>query len=75
LWKRLESEHKSGSRGWFDARYQFIRSELDLGNPDKALKLIGVTKVLFPQLGGPDIQQRFQSLQEACEQRSSKPAS
>ena len=74
LWKRLESQHKSGSRGWFDARYQFIRCELDLGNPDKALKLIGVTKVLFPQLGGPDIQQRFKSLQEACEQGSTKPA-
>ncbi len=73
LWKRLEGQHKSGSRGWFDARYQFIRCELDLGNPDKALKLIGVTKVLFPQLGGPETQQRFQTLQQACEQRTAKP--
>ncbi len=73
LWKRLESQHKSGSRGWFDARYQFIRCELDLGHPDKAIKLIGVTKVLFPELGGPETQQRFQSLQAACEQRTTKP--
>ena len=73
LWKRLEGQHKSGSRGWFDARYQVARCELDLGNPDKALKLIGVTKVLFPQLGGPETQRRFQSLQEACEERRTKP--
>lgn len=72
IWKRLEGQYKSGSRGWFEARYQFIRCELDLGNPDKALKLIGVTKVLFPQLGGPETQQRFQALQQACEQRHAK---
>ncbi|MES2789018.1 MAG: tetratricopeptide repeat protein [Planctomycetota bacterium] len=73
LWKRLEGQNKPGSRGWFDARYQFARCELDLGNAEKALKLIGVTKVLFPQLGGAESQQRFQELQTACEQRITKP--
>lgn len=70
LWKKLENQYKSGSPGWFEARYQVARCELELGNPDKALKLIGVTQVLFPQLGGPESQQRFQALREACQQRT-----
>ncbi len=69
VWKRLESGCKSGSADWFEARYQFARCDLELGSPDKALKLIGVTKVLYPQLGGPEIQQKFLSLQEACQKR------
>ena len=70
LWKRLENQQKSGSPGWFEARYQVARCELELGHPDKALKLIGVTKILFPQLGGTETQQRFLALQAACQQRT-----
>ncbi len=69
VWKQIEARHKSGSAGWFEARYQFTRCELELGNPDKALKLIGVTKVLFPQMGGAETQQKFQELVKASQER------
>lgn len=73
IWKQIEGRNKSGSTGWFEARYQVARCELELGNPDKALKLIGVTRVLFPQLGGAETQQKFQDLQAECEGRLAKP--
>jgi tetratricopeptide (TPR) repeat protein len=72
VWKQIESRHKSGSPGWLEARYQFARCELELGNPNKALKLINVTRVLFPQMGGPETQKKFQELQAASEQRLPK---
>lgn len=73
IWKQIEGRNKSGTAGWFEARYQFARCELELGNPDKALKLIGVTRVLFPQLGGAETQRKFQDLQTECEGRLAKP--
>lgn len=73
IWKQIESRYKSGTAGWFEARYQFARCELELGNPEKALKLIGVTRVLFPQLGGAETSRKFQDLQTECEGRLAKP--
>lgn len=66
VWKQIEAQQKAGSAGWFEARYQSARCELLLGKPDQALKLINVTRALYPQLGSPEMQEKFQDLQEVC---------
>ncbi|MDB5391567.1 MAG: hypothetical protein JWM11_7213 [Planctomycetaceae bacterium] len=67
VWKKLEGMSKPGTTMWFEARWNMARCDLLTGQPDKALKLIKVTKVLYPDPKDNDLKQRFEKLQKECE--------
>ena len=62
LWRRLESVLKSGSADWLDVRWHVIRCCRKLGEQAEADKLLKVTKLLYPDLGGPTIKAKFDGL-------------
>lgn len=63
-WRQLESTEKAGSIPWLDARLHIIQSTFDSGNEAEAKKLLGVTTLLYPDLGNAELKQRFQELQQ-----------
>lgn len=62
-WKRLVNLEQQGSRGWLEARYELAACGLELGRPEEARKLVGVTKLLYPELGGADLKARYLDLE------------
>ncbi len=59
-WRRLESALKAGTPDWLDARWHVIRCCQKLGEQTEADKLLKVTKLLYPDLGGPEMKARFE---------------
>ncbi|MGH7202679.1 MAG: tetratricopeptide repeat protein, partial [Planctomycetaceae bacterium] len=62
-WRRLESLEEPGTRLWLLARYHVARCCYLLEQYDECRKLLGLTRVLYPKLGGDDLRQRFESLE------------
>ncbi len=62
LWRRLETLLKPGSAEWLDARWHVIRCCQKLGEQAEADKLLKVTKLLYPDLDGPAMRAKFDSL-------------
>ncbi len=63
-WRQLEAAEKPGSIPWLDARLHIIQTTFDSGNEAEAKKLLGVTKLLYPDLGNQELKQQFQELQQ-----------
>lgn len=63
LWRELERRQRPSTPAWFEARYHVVLCTLRLGEVADARKLLGVTKVLHPQLGGPKWRERFAALE------------
>ena len=61
-WRRLEGVLKAGSPEWLDARWHVIRNCRQLGDKAEADKLLKVTKLLYPDLGGESMRARFGDL-------------
>lgn len=61
-WQTLESLQRKGSIEWLRTRYQLADCSHRLGDDETARKLIGVTRVLYPQLGTPALKARFEAL-------------
>ena len=59
-WRRLEGVLKAGSPEWLDARWHVIRNCRQLGEKTEADKLLKVTKLLYPELGGQAMRARFE---------------
>jgi hypothetical protein len=59
LWRRLEGVLKAGSPEWLDARWHVIRCCQKLGEQAEADKLLKVTKLLYPDLGGAAMKAKF----------------
>ncbi len=62
-WRRLESALKAGTPEWLDARWHLIRCCQKLGEQTEADKLLKVTKLLYPDLGGPVVKAKFNELE------------
>lgn len=62
-WQRVEQSCKQGSAEWLEARYHVIEAHVRLREFDQARKLLAVTKLLYPQLGGEELKQRFLALE------------
>lgn len=62
FWRRLEGLLKPGSVEWLDARWHVIRCCRKLGEQAEADKLLKVTKLLYPDLGGETMRSRFEDL-------------
>lgn len=61
-WRRLEGLLKAGSVEWLDARWHIIRCCRRLGEQSEADKLLKVTKLLYPDLGGDAMQAKYEEL-------------
>lgn len=61
-WRRLEGLVKPGTDDWLDARWHVIRCCQKLGEHAEADKLLKVTKLLYPDLGGETMRKRFDEL-------------
>ena len=73
LWRAMESQAKPGSLEWLEARYQVARLCWKLGQTEECRKLVGVTRLLYPQLGNAELRSQYQELQSKVEkQRVSK---
>lgn len=62
-WQRVERFLKQGSEDWLEARWHVIACCLRLGEREQAQKLLHVTKLLYPQLGGDELRDRFLKLE------------
>lgn len=62
-WRRLEGVLKAGSPEWLDARWHVIRNCRQLGEKAEADKLLKVTKLLYPELGGQAMRARFEEFE------------
>ena len=51
---------------WLAARYHVCRGLLAAGNKADACKLLKVTRLLYPKLGGEKLQARFTELENQC---------
>ena len=62
-WKRLVGLEEQGERGWLEARYELAACSFELGQPEEAGKIVGVTKLLYPDMGGADLRTRYTELE------------
>ncbi len=58
-WRRVESLTKQGTPEWLTARLGVINTSIKLNELPEARKLLAVTTLLYPELGGPDLKARF----------------
>lgn len=68
-WRRLESIAKAGSPEWMTARLAVLNATVRLGQLDEARKLMQVTKVLYPDLGGPSLKPQFETVEKELQTR------
>jgi len=62
-WQSLIAAEKPGTLPWLDIRLHIIQTSFDSGNEAEAKKLLGVTKLLYPDLGNPDMKSRYEEMQ------------
>ena len=62
-WRRVESLTKPGSLDWLTARKEVLRACVRLDQFDEARKLIQLTKVLYPDLGGEPLKAQFGAIE------------
>ena len=58
----VETRSPEGSPRWFRAKYAIAQLHLRLGDPAKAAKIVRLTQLLHPELGGPAMRDRFEQL-------------
>ena len=63
-WRRIESLTKQGSPEWLGARLGVITAGIKLGDVAEAKKLLAVTRLLYPDLGGEELKSRFQAAEQ-----------
>jgi len=71
FWQRHESKQKQGSAAWFAARLRLARTLLGLGQSAECRKLILSTRIVYPELGGPETKRAFEEIEK---QAAAKPA-
>ena len=63
-WQMLQSLDKPGSRNWLAARYQVTLCSYRLGRYDECRKLLTVTRLLYPDLGGRELKAMYTTLEQ-----------
>jgi TolA-binding protein len=68
-WKTLESLEKPGGTKWINARYQVAWCAWMLKEYDECRKLLAVTRLVYPKLGGSDLRGKFTALEKKLKNR------
>jgi tetratricopeptide (TPR) repeat protein len=71
-WQTLQSFDKPGTAGWLTARYHVARCSYRLGDYAESRKLLKVTKLLYPELGGEELRGKYESLLKDVNRKSPK---
>jgi tetratricopeptide (TPR) repeat protein len=61
-YRAIERRSPRGSPRWFRAKYAVAELQLRLGNREKAAKIITLLELLYPELGGPEMKEKFREL-------------
>ncbi|WP_166824282.1 tetratricopeptide repeat protein [Thalassoroseus pseudoceratinae] len=69
-WQRVEKMTQPGTDAWFAARFHNLELMLRTGNVAEFRKLMQVTTILHPQLGGPKWRSKFQQLEKQAPRKS-----
>ena len=62
-WRTVESLQPAGGAQWLDARYQVARCCFLLREYVECRRLLDLTRLLYPDAGGPQLRERFASLE------------
>jgi len=62
-WRDVERHVESGSPRWLRAKLELARLHLRGGDRAQAAKIVEVTTLLHPELGGPELKSQFEALQ------------
>jgi hypothetical protein len=65
-WQRVEKLEQRGSPAWLEARLQVADCAVRLGEKADARKLVALTRLVYPQLGGPELKSRFEAVERAA---------
>lgn len=68
-WRKLESLEKAGSTAWLNARYHVALCAYELKDYDECRKLLAVTQLVYPALGGERLQRQFAELERRLDKR------
>jgi hypothetical protein len=63
-WRKLESMERAGEPAWMNARYRVVWCLFALKQHDDCRKLLAVTRLLYPALGGNELRGRFAELEK-----------
>lgn len=63
LWRGIERRSPRGTPEWFEARLARLGLMRSLGHDDAAMKLLALTRLLAPDLGGEEFRARFEALE------------
>jgi tetratricopeptide (TPR) repeat protein len=69
-WRLIESRSEAGSDGWFEARLERLRLLVATGKQENAKKLLALTRLLAPSLGGDERHGEFEQIAKQLEQTS-----
>ena len=61
-WRLLVRQNKPRSNAWFRAKLGVAQTQFDKGEHERAKQMVELLKTLYPELGGPDLKQRFEAL-------------
>lgn len=68
-WRRVEALTKPGSLEWLSARLGALQATVQLNQAEEARKLLQVTKVLYPDLGGEPFAKQFEAVERELQSR------
>ena len=69
-WREIETRSRRMSQEWFEAKYGQARAKYKLGETQQAARIIRITQVLHPDLGGAAMAKRFRALLALCDESS-----
>ena len=61
-WRAVEKNSQPKTDAWFAAKYEVIRLYILLGEKEQAGKMYETLRVLYPELGGRQMRQKFEKL-------------
>ena len=62
LWRKIESRLEAGSRDWLAARLEVCQSLRRLHKESDCRKLLGVTRLLYPEIEDHELRREFDQL-------------
>jgi TolA-binding protein len=66
-WRSIERRTPPGTPDWFRAKYWIAVCHEQLGDKQQAARIVTVLAGLHPDLGGPELTAKFQSLLKRCQ--------
>ena len=67
-WREIEKRSRPGTTLWFRAKYSQAVAHERLGNTAQAARIVKITQVLHPDLGGAELKNDFLKLLKRCEE-------